>query len=111
MAREKLNSPGGETRCLKQLFVRRAIARLRVSESPACDWIYEVKFDGYRALAFETGSEVQLFSRNRKLFNQSYPVLANALESLNADYVIDGEITAPDQNGRTYPCRVPPAWR
>lgn len=48
---------------------------LRVSELPAGDWIYEVKFDGHRALAFKTGSEVQLFSRNRKLFNQSYPVL------------------------------------
>ena len=74
---------------------------LRVPDLPAGDWIYEVKFDGYRALAFKTGSEVQLFSRNRKLFNDNYPVLVDALKSLKGDFIIDGEITALDQNGRS----------
>jgi bifunctional non-homologous end joining protein LigD len=72
---------------------------LSVPDLPAGDWIYEVKFDGYRALAFKTGSEVQLFSRNRKLFNNNYPVLVDALKSLKSEFIIDGEITALDQNG------------
>ena len=72
----------------------------RVPELPAADWIYEVKFDGYRALAFKAASEVQLFSRNRKLFNDKYPVLIDAFNSLKANFIIDGEITALDQNGR-----------
>jgi bifunctional non-homologous end joining protein LigD len=74
---------------------------LRVSELPAGDWLYEVKFDGYRALALKAGSEVQLLSRNRKLFNDNYPVLIDALKSLKANFVIDGEIAALDQNGRS----------
>jgi bifunctional non-homologous end joining protein LigD len=74
---------------------------LSVPELPAGDWIYEVKFDGYRALAFKAGSEVQLFSRNRKLFNDNYPVLVDALKPLKANFIIDGEITALDQNGRS----------
>ena len=74
---------------------------LSVPELPAGDWIYEVKFDGYRALAFKTGSQAQLFSRNRKLFNDNYPVLLDALKSLKGDFMIDGEITALDQNGRS----------
>jgi bifunctional non-homologous end joining protein LigD len=40
-------------------------------------------------------------SRNRKLFNDNYPVLVDALKSLKADFIIDGEITALDQNGRS----------
>lgn len=40
---------------------------LRASELPPGDWICEMKFDGYRALAFKAGSEVRLFSRNRTL--------------------------------------------
>src|SRR5271157_1747896 len=74
---------------------------LRVPELPAGDWIYEVKFDGYRALAFKAGSEVQLLSRNRTLFNHNYPVLIDALKRLKADFIIDGEIAALDQNGRS----------
>jgi bifunctional non-homologous end joining protein LigD len=74
---------------------------LPVRELPAGDWIYEVKLDGYRALAFKTGADVQLLSRNRKLFNDNYPVLIDSLKSLKVNYVIDGEITALDANGRS----------
>ena len=38
---------------------------LPVRDLPACDWVYEMKFDGYRALAFETGKEMRLISRNQ----------------------------------------------
>src|ERR1700739_1494318 len=74
---------------------------LSVPELPAGEWLYEVKFDGYRALAFKTGSKVNLLSRNRKLFNDNYRVLIDALKSLKADFIIDGEIAALDQNGRS----------
>jgi bifunctional non-homologous end joining protein LigD len=46
---------------------------LRVSELPAGDWLYEMKFDGYRALAFKSGAEIRLLSRNRTNFNDNYP--------------------------------------
>jgi bifunctional non-homologous end joining protein LigD len=38
---------------------------LPVRELPVGDWLYELKFDGYRALAFKAGKEVRLISRNR----------------------------------------------
>jgi bifunctional non-homologous end joining protein LigD len=75
---------------------------LRVRELPAGDWLYEMKFDGYRALAFKTGAEVRLLSRNRTLFNDNYPVLVEALKSLRAkNFIFDGEIAALDQNGKS----------
>ena len=52
---------------------------LRVRELPVGNWLYETKFDGYRALAFKTGSEVRLLSRNRMRFNENYPQLIDYL--------------------------------
>jgi ATP-dependent DNA ligase len=48
---------------------------LRVRDLPTGNWIYEMKFDGYRALAIKADKEVRLISRNRKSFNDDYPVL------------------------------------
>jgi bifunctional non-homologous end joining protein LigD len=47
---------------------------LRVQELPLGDWLYELKFDGYRAIAFKAGKEVRLVSRNRTKFD--YPNLS-----------------------------------
>ena len=75
---------------------------LRVSDLPVGDWIYELKFDGYRALAFKAGKEVRLVSRNRTNFNNDYPRLVDSLRLLRANEVtIDGEITALDEKGKS----------
>jgi len=61
---------------------------------------YEIKFDGYRALAFKDGKGVRLVSRNQKEFN--YPQLLDALKLLPAQEVIlDGEIAVLDEKGRS----------
>jgi bifunctional non-homologous end joining protein LigD len=63
-------------------------------------WLYEVKFDGYRALAFKNGKETRLVSRNQKAFN--YPELLDTLKLLPAEhFVVDGEIAALDPKGRS----------
>jgi bifunctional non-homologous end joining protein LigD len=75
---------------------------LRVRELPVGDWLYELKFDGYRALAFKAGKEVRLVSRNRISFNKNYPHLIESLKLLAAkNVVIDGEIAALDENGKS----------
>jgi bifunctional non-homologous end joining protein LigD len=75
---------------------------LAVPDLPTGNWIYKMKFDGYRALAFKAGDEVRLISRNRNGFNDDYPVLVDSLKSLKTkSFTIDGEITALDENGRS----------
>src|SRR6516165_3616037 len=75
---------------------------LRARELPVGNWLYEMKFDGYRALAFKAGSEVRLLSRNRTLFNDNYPRLVDSLKVLRSkSCTIDGEIAALDQHGRS----------
>jgi bifunctional non-homologous end joining protein LigD len=65
------------------------------------DWIYEVKFDGYRALLLKTGDRIQIRSRNNKDLTSAYPSIASAARHLQADRVLlDGEIVAVDATGR-----------
>jgi DNA ligase D-like protein (predicted ligase) len=70
----------------------------RLPEGP--DWLYELKLDGYRALAIKSGGNVQVRSRNDKDFNARYPGLVEALGSMPDDTVLDGEVVALDEEGR-----------
>ncbi|MBA3961422.1 MAG: hypothetical protein H0X40_05920 [Chthoniobacterales bacterium] len=63
-------------------------------------WTYEIKFDGYRALALKTGADVQVLSRNENLLNARFPDLVEALAHLPGDFTLDGEIVALDEKGR-----------
>src|SRR5690606_18997077 len=63
------------------------------------DWVFEIKWDGYRAIAELNGSDVKLYSRNGLSFEHSYPALYDALAQLNLHAVLDGEIVALDKNG------------
>jgi bifunctional non-homologous end joining protein LigD len=66
------------------------------------DWIFEIKLDGYRALAELEGGKVRLYSRNNISFNKRFAHLASALEQISNDAVFDGEIVALDDKGRSY---------
>jgi ATP-dependent DNA ligase len=56
------------------------------------DWIFERKFDGIRLLAFKSGPDVRLYSRNR--LPQNIPAVATAIAALPvAELILDGEIT------------------
>jgi len=64
------------------------------------DWQYEIKFDGYRAIAIKQYGEVQLFSRRGKSFNSAYPEIVDACGALRAkSFILDGELIALDDNG------------
>jgi bifunctional non-homologous end joining protein LigD len=70
----------------------------KLPEGP--EWIYELKLDGYRALAIKSGGHVQLRSRNDNDFNNRYPSIVHALSDMPENTVIDGEVVALDPEGR-----------
>src|SRR5262252_1203472 len=73
---------------------------LPVEDLPEGDWVYEIKHDGYSALAFKDGKNVRLVSRNKKPLD--YPLLADDLKKLPAEHaILDGEIAALDGKGRS----------
>lgn len=66
----------------------------------AARWEYQLKLDGYRALAFKTGGALFLRSRNDNDFSLRYPAVLVGLAKLPNETVIDGEIVALDADGR-----------
>jgi DNA ligase D-like protein (predicted ligase) len=63
-------------------------------------WAYQLKFDGYRAIAFKTGGRIYLRSRNDNDFGARYPAVVRGLARLPDETVIDGELVAFDEDGR-----------
>ncbi|SDF08895.1 bifunctional non-homologous end joining protein LigD [Pricia antarctica] len=63
------------------------------------EWIYELKWDGYRVLAHISNKGVLLQSRNGIRLNGKFPELARDLENLEHDTILDGEVTVLDENG------------
>src|SRR6185295_7042261 len=70
----------------------------RLREGP--EWRYELKHDGYRAIAFKSRGKLSLRSRNDKDFSDRYPAILKGLAKLPDETVIDGEVVALDESGR-----------
>jgi bifunctional non-homologous end joining protein LigD len=71
-----------------------------VSEPPAGDWLYEIKFDGYRMLARIKDGQVNLFTRNGKDWTNRLPHQKKALEALKlGDSWLDGEVVVLNDDG------------
>jgi len=62
-------------------------------------WLFEIKWDGYRAIAEKNKSKILLYSRNGNSFALSYPIITNELLKIEASVVIDGEIVVLDAKG------------
>ena len=62
-------------------------------------WLYEVKWDGYRTLAYLDRGKVLLRSRNNKSFDEKYYPITRSLEQWNVRAVLDGEIIVLGKNG------------
>jgi bifunctional non-homologous end joining protein LigD len=62
-------------------------------------WVFEDKYDGFRMVAKIEGGKVTLYSRNGKIISHSYIEVAQALEGVKGDAVIDGELVALDEDG------------
>jgi bifunctional non-homologous end joining protein LigD len=74
---------------------------LRTERLPVgSDWLYEIKLDGYRALAIKNDGAVALRSRNDNDFSRRYPTIVKAVAALPNETVIDGEIVALDETGK-----------
>jgi len=74
-----------------------------VDEPPATgDWVYELKFDGIRLIAVKNGAKANLISRNGNELASRFPEIATAIRALPVeDCVIDGEVVAMDDEGRS----------
>ena len=63
------------------------------------DWLYEIKWDGYRAVAFINQEAIVLKSRNDKSFNEKFYPIIRALKDWKVDAIVDGEVVVVDEQG------------
>jgi bifunctional non-homologous end joining protein LigD len=80
--------------------VRPMLASLAREPFDHPDWIFEVKWDGYRAIARVHNHGVSLLSRNGIALDRKFPPVAQALRNFGYDAVLDGEIVVVDGQGR-----------
>ena len=82
-------------------FVKPMLAEL--TEKPAFDdpqWVFEIKWDGYRAIAEVSKKGNRLYSRNGLSFAKAYIPVVNALSSIKKEVILDGEIIVFDEHNR-----------
>jgi len=65
------------------------------------DWLFEIKWDGYRAISEIKNGNVKLYSRNGISFESRYPVVFNALKKIKHNAVLDGEIVIINEEGKS----------
>ena len=87
-------------RKVKAAFIQPMLLQRREHLPERADWIYELKLDGYRALAIKTEGKVRLRSRNDNDFNHRYPSIVKVLARLPNETVVDGEVLALDESGK-----------
>lgn len=78
------------------------LAKLTSVAPDGDDWIHEIKYDGYRLLAWVDGGSVRLLTRNRKDWSARFPKIVAALARLGlGGAVLDGEAAVELGDGRT----------
>jgi bifunctional non-homologous end joining protein LigD len=65
-------------------------------------WVFEIKWDGYRAIAEIDNGKVALYSRNGNSFTKAYPPVVEALSRISSPCVLDGEIIAEGKEGVSF---------
>ena len=64
------------------------------------NWVFELKWDGYRAIAECNNSSIKLYSRNGLSFNERYPVIVQQLQRMKLHAVLDGEVVLFNEDDR-----------
>lgn len=106
---KKVNEDNHQKKLLKKandpaekpaVFIQPMLANTKEKAFDDAQWVFENKYDGYRAISVINPSDVQLFSRNRLSFNSNFKPIANELKKIDHIAVLDGEIVVEDENGK-----------
>ncbi len=81
-------------------FIKPMLAKETDEPFDSKDWLFEIKWDGYRAVAEIKDKKILLYSRNGLNFLDTYPIVAEQLKSIKANAVIDGEIVVLNDEGK-----------
>src|SRR2546423_4031264 len=72
---------------------------LHAAPFTAAGWLFEMKVDGFRALACRRGANVELLSRTGRSMAHEFPEIMGALSRISGDWALDAELVVPDERG------------
>lgn len=81
-------------------YIKPMLAQIHDEAFDDNDWLFEIKWDGYRAVAEVNKNGVRLYSRNGLSFLGLYPAVADELKKIKEDVVLDGEIVVLNEKGK-----------
>ncbi len=84
-----------------QFELRPMLATLTDKPFDDPDWVFETKWDGFRAIAVAKPGQAALYSRNLNDISRKYPSICAALAKIKHEAVLDGELVALDEHGRS----------
>jgi bifunctional non-homologous end joining protein LigD len=84
----------------KATFIKPMLADTKSTSFDDSDWVFEKKYDGYRAISVINKNEVELFSRNKISFDIPFKSIADELKKIDHIAVLDGEIVVEDDKGK-----------
>ncbi len=84
-----------------QFDLRPMLATLTDKPFDDADWVFETKWDGFRTIAVAKPGQATLYSRNLNDISRKYPSICAALAKIKQDAVLDGELVALDEHGRS----------
>jgi bifunctional non-homologous end joining protein LigD len=86
---------------MMQPYLRPMLATLTDKPFDDPDWVFETKWDGFRAIAVAKPGDASLYSRNLNDISRKYPSICQALSAIKHEAVLDGELIALDEHGRS----------
>ncbi len=95
----KIKMPLGAKKAKFPLTIKPMLAVLVNKPFNKEGWLYEVKWDGYRAISMMKKNKVEIKSRNDKSFTDRFYPVTSALKELKLNAVVDGEIVVLDEKG------------
>ena len=110
--KKKLKTPAKESKIFRNYtramigekklkdFIKPMLAQSEEKAFDHKDWVFEIKWDGYRAVADLREKEIQLYSRNGLSYSDKFSKIVRALESQTHEMVLDGEIVAFNSEGK-----------
>lgn len=81
-------------------YIKPMLARISDTAFDDPDWIFEIKWDGYRAVAEIKKEDIKLYSRNGLSFLQLYPRVAAELKKIKDEAILDGEIVVLNEKNQ-----------
>lgn len=97
--KKKVSSESKKSKILTNILPM--LAKQVTEAFDSTEWLFETKWDGYRAIAEVHRDHVELYSRNLLSFNHTFPAIVDSLSELGVEAVFDGEIVALDAKGRS----------